>query len=46
MATTLGRLVSEAEGAHPAKSRDPEITWPPEVTWQIKNDISPLPLRL
>ena len=39
MSTTLGGLVSEVEGPHPANSHDPEITWRHGVTWQIKNNI-------
>ena len=46
MVSIFGRLVSSPEGTQPAKLRDPAITWPHEVMWQIKNDISPLPRRL
>ena len=42
MATTLGWRMSQADGPQLVKLPDRAITWPHEVTWQIKNDISPL----
>ena len=42
MATKFGRVVTYDKGNSPIMSNDPLITWSHEVTWQIKNLISPL----